>query len=44
MNMKNFCLPEILNKKYIFKLEEIEDIPISFSKPLIIKKNNQLFS
>ena len=41
--MENFSLPIILNKQYIFKLDDIEDKPIILSKPLIIKKDNKLF-
>ena len=41
--MKNFSLPIISNKQYIFELKDIKDEPTTLSQPLIIKKNNQLF-
>ena len=41
--MKDFSLPVLKDTKYDFNLNIIEDNPIILSRPLIIKKNNQLF-
>ncbi len=41
--MKDFSLPVLKDTKYDFNIDDIDDKPITLSRPLIIKKNNKLF-
>ena len=39
--MKDFSLPVLKDTKYDFNIDDIDDKPITLSRPLIIKKNNK---